>query len=178
MPHHLQDWLRNSVHQRTGNGPPPEVFSEYQQLTQDVEHYKEACVQMDRQVCQVLGKALGYPYYKEDQQNFPGTTEADGVNVYEHVAESIADEAAGKISQLQQQASRPTLSKESLQSILTALQPFKEIAEWINPTWENSDVFCFWDLTKMPLCGSYRLAGTAWSTLFAYLTSTDNTQQS
>ena len=55
---------------------------------------------LNESVCQSLGKALGYPWYKDDQKNFPGSTEADGVCVGEHVAESIADEAAQYIETL------------------------------------------------------------------------------
>lgn len=47
-------------------------------------------------VCQTLGKALGYPRYCDDQENFPGATEANGVCVGEHVAESLASEMAAK----------------------------------------------------------------------------------
>lgn len=53
--------------------------------------------QEDRDVEQVLGKALGFPWFKDDQKNFPGTTEADGVCVGDHVAASIAMEAAAMI---------------------------------------------------------------------------------
>jgi len=49
------------------------------------------------EVEQVLGKALGYPKYSDDQKNFPGTTEKDGVCVGEHVPESLLSEAAKKI---------------------------------------------------------------------------------
>ena len=54
---------------------------------------------VNEEICQTLGKALGYPWIKDDQKNFPGATESDGVCVGEHVAESIAAEAARKISQ-------------------------------------------------------------------------------
>lgn len=57
--------------------------------------------QQNYEVCQTLGKVLGYPWLKDDQKNFPGSTEADGVCVGEHVAESIAEEAAKKITELQ-----------------------------------------------------------------------------
>lgn len=50
---------------------------------------------------QVLGKVLGYPWYKDDPENFPDATEADGVFVGEHVPASIAAEAATKIKALQ-----------------------------------------------------------------------------
>jgi hypothetical protein len=50
------------------------------------------------EVEQTLGKALGYPWYKDDPDNFPDATEADGVCVGEHVPESIALEAANTIA--------------------------------------------------------------------------------
>lgn len=45
---------------------------------------------------QIAGKALGYPWYKDDQKNFPGATEADGVCVGEHVGDTIVAELAEK----------------------------------------------------------------------------------
>lgn len=48
----------------------------------------------DDEICQTLGAALGYPLYCDDQKNFPGATEADGVFVGEHVAAKIAAETA------------------------------------------------------------------------------------
>jgi hypothetical protein len=47
-----------------------------------------------------LGKALGYPWFRDDQANFPGATEAQGVCVGDHVAESLATEAARTIADL------------------------------------------------------------------------------
>ena len=46
---------------------------------------------------QELGKALGYPWYKDDQKNFPGATEHDGVCIGDSVAESIIAEAANRL---------------------------------------------------------------------------------
>lgn len=54
-------------------------------------------------VCQTLGKALGYPWYMDDQKNFPGADESSGVSVGDHVAGSIAREAATKIAMLETQ---------------------------------------------------------------------------
>lgn len=48
---------------------------------------------------QTLGKALGYPWYKDDQKNFPGATEDDGVCTGEHTAATLAVEAARRISE-------------------------------------------------------------------------------
>lgn len=50
---------------------------------------------------QILGKALHYPWYKDDQKNFPGATEENGVCVGDHVAESLAMEAAKRIRDLE-----------------------------------------------------------------------------
>ena len=52
---------------------------------------------------QILGKALGYPWFKDDQCNFPNATEADGVAVGDHTAWSLAMCAADKIKELQEQ---------------------------------------------------------------------------
>lgn len=49
------------------------------------------------EVEQRLGRALGYPRFCDDQKNFPGSTDADGVCVGEHVAGTIAHEAADRI---------------------------------------------------------------------------------
>ncbi|WP_433935214.1 hypothetical protein [Brevundimonas diminuta] len=59
---------------------------------------KAAMSKSNDEICQSLGKALGYPWFKDDQRNFPGATEGNGVCVGDHVAESIADEAASRIS--------------------------------------------------------------------------------
>jgi hypothetical protein len=55
------------------------------------------------QIEQILGKALGYPWYKDDLKNFPNATEADGVAVGDHTAWSLAHQAADRIKELQEQ---------------------------------------------------------------------------
>jgi len=59
--------------------------------------WRSAYTKLCNEVEQVLGKALGYPYYYKDQKNFPGSTEADGVCVGDHVPESILAEAARRL---------------------------------------------------------------------------------
>lgn len=54
---------------------------------------------------QVLGAALHYPRYCDDQVAFPGATEEDGVCVGEHTTVTIAQEAAKKIASLENQLS-------------------------------------------------------------------------
>ena len=51
---------------------------------------------------QILGKALGYPWYKDDLKNFPTATEADGVCVGVETAWSLAMIAADKIKELEE----------------------------------------------------------------------------
>jgi hypothetical protein len=61
---------------------------------------REIVIAKDREISQILGKALGYPWFKDDQKNFPGATDEDGVCVGEHVAETLAMEAANRIQNL------------------------------------------------------------------------------
>lgn len=67
-------------------------------MTAERDRMKLACIKMDDEIGQTLGKALGYPWYKDDQVNFPGATEANGVCVGEHVAATIAMEAAAALA--------------------------------------------------------------------------------
>lgn len=62
---------------------------------------KKACAAQNQEVCQTLGKALECPWFKDDQKNFPGSTEEDGVCVGDQVAETLAAAAAGKIEELE-----------------------------------------------------------------------------
>jgi len=59
-----------------------------------------ACRKNDNDIEQVLGRALGYPRYCDDQINFPGSTDADGVCVGDQVAASLAMQAADRIKAL------------------------------------------------------------------------------
>lgn len=54
-----------------------------------------------QEIEQILGKALGYPWFKDDLKNFPTATEADGVCVGVETAWSLAMIAADKIKELQ-----------------------------------------------------------------------------
>lgn len=69
------------------------------ELRAEIARLRTALSKQNDEICQVLGSALGYPKFCDDQANFPGTTEANGVCVGDHVAESIAAEAAGIISE-------------------------------------------------------------------------------
>jgi hypothetical protein len=67
---------------------------------------------------QILGKALGYPWYKDDKQNFSDATEADGVCVGEHTFVTIAMEAASK------------LKREEWERFIEASQEMANIAKY------------------------------------------------
>lgn len=57
-------------------------------------------IKSDFEIEQILGAALGYPRYCDDQTNFPRATEADGVCTGDHVPVTLAVEAAEKIKAL------------------------------------------------------------------------------
>lgn len=71
-----------------------------------------------REAEQVAGIALGYPWFKDDQENFPGSTAADGVCVGEHIGETIVAELADKFTAL----------KAEVVKAVEALEPFAEFA--------------------------------------------------
>lgn len=93
---------------------------------------KDAYFKLSDHVQQTLGKALGYPWYKDDQKNFPGATDADGVCVGEHVAESIADEAANRIRKVE--AERDSLRAAWATAVDRARQHLQIIASWADNT--------------------------------------------
>ena len=70
------------------------------ELTKLVEHYKTACQKMNHEVCQVLGKALKFPMYKDSPEVFPGADDSTGYFTEPYTAESISDLAADKIAEL------------------------------------------------------------------------------
>lgn len=56
------------------------------------------------EILQSLGAALGYPWFKDDPKNFPDAAEIHGVCTGDHVAASIAMEAAKAIDALKVRA--------------------------------------------------------------------------
>jgi hypothetical protein len=85
---------------------------------------RDACSRMNDEICQTLGRVLGYPWFKDDQGNFPDATEENGVCVGDHVAESLAIEAADRISQL----------AEQLKEAEAELVPLRKLRD--SPAWE------------------------------------------
>lgn len=79
----------------------PEGYAvSYEDHLAELEKLRAACAKGDDEVQQILGKAPGYPWYRDDQKNFPGATEKDGVCVGDNVAVSLAEQAAGQIALL------------------------------------------------------------------------------
>lgn len=104
-----RDWLVQIIKEHTFAADAADMILErytpaepaearIRELEARVNHLTLGCAKQNDEVCQVLGRALGYPAFVDDQVNFPGATEADGVCVGDHVAESMADEAARRIS--------------------------------------------------------------------------------
>jgi hypothetical protein len=63
---------------------------------------KDKMLQEFHNIEQILGKALGYPWLKDDQKTFPLATEKDGVTVGAETAWSLAMQAADKIKELKE----------------------------------------------------------------------------
>lgn len=59
---------------------------------------RQACIRDESDIQQTLGKVLGYPWFKDDQKNFPGASEENGVCVGEHVAVTLAMQAAKQLT--------------------------------------------------------------------------------
>ena len=78
------------------------------------EKYKKEMEEIE----QILGKTLGYPWFKDDQCNFPNATEADGVAIGDHTAWSLAHQAADRIKELQEQLDQHKARVDKLSLLL------------------------------------------------------------
>jgi hypothetical protein len=67
------------------------------------EHERDGYACHLRECEQIAGKALGYPWFKDDQKNFPGSTEADGVCIGEHVGDTVVAELASRLTAANEQ---------------------------------------------------------------------------
>lgn len=79
-------------------------------------------------VCQqIAGKALGYPWYKDDQKNFPGATEKDGVCIGDHADDTIVEELASAYTTLRAENER---LRGLAPTPATAEEVERELREW------------------------------------------------
>lgn len=76
-----------------------------------------------RECEQIAGKALGYPWFRDDQENFPGATEDDGVCIGEHVGDTIVAELADAYAKVRVRAARAEAEVERLRE---ASKPFAD----------------------------------------------------
>jgi len=65
-----------------------------EQLSEKIKRLYDGILKNNQEIKQDCGKVLGYPWFKDDQKNFPGATEKDGVCVGDHVAATIVSELA------------------------------------------------------------------------------------
>lgn len=84
---------------------------------------------------QALGAALGYPRYCDDLDNFPGSTEANGVCIGVHSAASIAMEAASRIDSLRAQLAEHAKTIYSRDKLIGQLS--EQLAEAQAGPWED-----------------------------------------
>lgn len=75
-----------------------------------------------RECEQIAGKALGYPWFKDDQKNFPGTTEADGVCVDDHVGDTIVAELADALKAAEDRAYQAEKREEETSGLLDEMR--------------------------------------------------------
>ena len=75
-------------------------------LRDRVEYLTQTAAQENEEMCQLLGKALNYPWFKDDQKNFPGATKEAGVCVGDHIAITLVLEAAKRIRALEEALGR------------------------------------------------------------------------
>lgn len=120
-----------------GEGPTEfeELRAENNELHTELERVSNAIISQSHEISQTLGKALGYPKFSDDQKNFPGST-GDGVCVGEHVAETLAMEAATMIANLRER-----------------LDKYEAAEKWITDLFETN---------KPSLAGSDYYAGRAY----------------
>ena len=101
----LQAFL--SVRQKNGNNEWNKIGLLIEKLELQILTLKDrvnfltkSAAKVNEEICQTLGGALDYPWFQDDQKNFPGTTEEQGVCVGDNVAETLAIQAARKIQEL------------------------------------------------------------------------------
>jgi hypothetical protein len=75
-------------------------------LQERIKLLEHGIAKQNLEIEQTCGKVLDYPWFKDDQKNFPGATEKDGVCVGEHVAETIAAELARKYTEAKERIKR------------------------------------------------------------------------
>ena len=76
-----------------------EAAQRLEEQSAKIKRLRDGIAKQNLEIEQTCGKVLDYPWFKDDQKNFPGATEKDGVCVGDHVAETIAAELARKYTE-------------------------------------------------------------------------------
>lgn len=96
----LNEIAKNIAKQLAPGCSDPDIHENWTLITlKHLEPIKQLFDKQNHEICQILGKALGYPKYADDSLS---VAIDDDVCVGEHVAETIAMEAAKKLAKLQQ----------------------------------------------------------------------------
>jgi len=99
------------------------------ELQAEIDRLRKGAEHQDAEVCQILGRVLDYPWYKDDPKNFPNSTEEHGVCVGDHVAESIAMEAASTINSLRADVERLRECLSNAESVMRGLYLSDDLAQ-------------------------------------------------
>jgi hypothetical protein len=122
--------------QETRNMTRSQLLNDYGEIIDKLRVKETKMSKEFQEIEQILGKALGFPWFKDDQKNFPNTTEADGVCVGEHTAWTLAKIAADKIKSYEEGFD------ESLETIeLTDIPKNATILPCGLEIWQTEDLF-------------------------------------
>jgi hypothetical protein len=145
MPNTIDDIIKRLRDPSKGS---PRWGDTMEEAADEIERLWLGYTTLNSEVCQRLGKALGYPWFKDDQENFPGATEESGVCTGEHVAESIAAEAARRIGNLEAERDRLRRLVAYLLAerdrLREALAPLKQIADCYDANCLDAEARRFW----------------------------------
>lgn len=82
------------------------VIANLSAALRSVERERDSATSEIRKAEQTLGKALGFPWHKDDPKNFPDATEADGVCTGPYTPATLAELAAERIRELELERDR------------------------------------------------------------------------
>jgi len=88
------------------NAAIAEAAQRLEEQSEKIKRLRDGIAKQNMEIEQTCGKVLDYPWFKDDQKNFPGATEKDGVCVGDHVAETIAAELARKYTEARERIKR------------------------------------------------------------------------
>jgi hypothetical protein len=115
--------LANDIQSEDGvaNAAIAEAAQRLEEQSAKIKRLRDGIAKQNMEIEQTCGKALDYPWFKDDQKNFPGATEKDGVCVGDHVAETIAAELARKYTEAQKRIKRQENVENSHAAVLNAI---------------------------------------------------------